>query len=351
MTGRRGRGRGRPPRTPQPRSANFLRKPKAFGGGFVGDGNSRSSTPISMSPAGTPSRNSKIERGKTRESATRGRNFIQNLAFDDDELSRDSYSIGKPDSELFDTTSNLDENDSDNSYNIDNDSDSEFSIESLDNSSYTSEKRKVVYFRRPKSPDIPDDIDIPNLLLPPSSTDLLIPSEYLMQCLGIYEVLRHFRIIVRLSPFTFEDFCGSLLGEELCTLLSEIHVMLLKAILREEDSNSTTFGPSDVKDSVNVCLFFNDSMTWPEVAKAFLESDKNSEKDYQDVIGVLETPDFPFVSVSDRLKVLQTLTDLFLSTNRVREEILNEGNIHYDDHCRNCHKYENILIWNVKRFS
>lgn len=337
MPGRGSRGRGRPPRSAAPRSANFLRKPKAFGGGFVGDNSSRSSTPVSISPASTPTRN-KYDKWRTKDVASKGRSFIQNLFDEDDDLSRDSTgagSLGPEGSENCDDMSNLD-GDSDMSYNDVDDSDSDFSTES----NSTSGKRRVVFFRRPKSPDLLDDIEVPTLVLPPSSTDLLIPTEYLMQCLGIYEVLRHFRTLVRISPFTFEDFCASLLGEEQCSLYTEMHVMIIKAVLREEDSNSTTFGPSDTKDSTNIAYFFNDAMTWPDVARAYLESDKNNLADYEDAISVLEMPDFPFVSVSEKLKVLQTLTDLFLTTNKVREEILNEGNITYDDHCRACHKYE-----------
>lgn len=340
MPGRGGRGRGRPPRSATPRSANFLRKPKAFGGGFVGDNSSRSSTPVSISPVPTPTKN-KYDKGR-RDAASRGRAFLQNLFDDDDELSRDSTGAGSlgPESVNLDDMSNLD-GDSDVSYNEDGDSDSDFS----DESTSTTGKRRVVFFRRPKSPEMLDDIEIPPLTLPQSSTDLLMPTEYLMQCLGIYEILRHFRTIVRLSPFTFEDFCASLLGEEQCNLYSEIHVMMIKAILREEDSNSTTFGPSDTKDSINIAYFFNDAMTWPEVVRAYLESDKNNLDDYKDTIAVLEMPEFPFVSVSDKMTVLQTLTDIFLTTNKVREEILNEGNITYDDHCRACHKYEYVSFY------
>lgn len=338
MSGRGKRARGRPPRTPvSTGKARLLRRPKAFGGGYVGENSSsRSSTPVSISPASTPTRG-KFERGRPRDAAHRGRNFIQSL-FDDDELSRDSLA-GSLDSRSvnFDEEDDAAANGSDESYEEPDDSDSDYSVESAGNSN-TSTRKKVVIFRRPKSPEIPFDQEVPPLILPQSSNDLLIPTEYLMQCIGIYEVLRHFRTIARLSPFTFEDFCASLLGEEQCTLHSEIHVNLIKAILREEDANSTTFGPSDVKDSINISLFFLDSMTWPEVFRAYLESDKSSYEEYKDVISVIQMPDFPFVSFSDKLKVLQTLTDLFLSTNRVREEILNEGNIQYDDHCRACHK-------------
>ncbi|XP_052262825.1 nucleosome-remodeling factor subunit BPTF-like isoform X2 [Dreissena polymorpha] len=339
MPGRGGRGRGRPPRAKTPRSANFLRKPTAFGGGFVGDNNnSRSSTPVSNSSASTPTRG-QYQRGR-RGAADRGRHFIQNLFDEDDELSRDSLGAGSngPGSEILDDMSNID-GDSDVSYNEEDASDSDFSVES----GSTTSNRKVVFFRRPKSPEIPEDIEITTLTLPPSSTDLLIPSEFVMPCMGMYEVLRHFRTIVRLSPFTYEDFCACLLGEEQCNLYSEIHVMLLKAILREEDNNSTTFGPSDTKDSINISYFFNDAMTWPEIARIYLESDRTSISDSSYAIAVLEMPEFPFVSVSDKVKVLQTLIDLFLTTNKVREEILNEGNIHYDDHCRACHKLGDLL--------
>lgn len=40
----------------------------------------------------------------------------------------------------------------------------------------------------------------------------------------------------------------------------------------------------------------------------------------------------------ERLKVLKVLIDLFFLINSVREEIMNEGNIYYDDYCRVCYK-------------
>lgn len=158
-----------------------------------------------------------------------------------------------------------------------------------------------------------------------------------MECLSVYEVLRHFRTILRLSPFIFEDLCAALVHDDISTILNEIHITLVKAMLREEDGNNTTFGPSDLKDSINVYLFFLDAMTWPEIVRGYLETD-NKYNEHCEAISVLQQQDFPFVSFTERLKVLRVLTDLYLSTNSVREEIMNEGNIHYDDHCRSCHK-------------
>jgi DDT domain len=50
----------------------------------------------------------------------------------------------------------------------------------------------------------------PPLVLPPSSEDLLISSDLVLKACSTYEVLRHYRLLLRLSPFRFEDFCAAL---------------------------------------------------------------------------------------------------------------------------------------------
>lgn len=113
----------------------------------------------------------------------------------------------------------------------------------------------------------------PPLVLPPSSEDLLITPDVLLKACSTYEVLRHYRMLLRLSPFRFEDFCASLAAEEQSNLLSEIHIALLKTIMRAEEKDNTTFAPMDQKDSVNCMFFFLDSLTWPEGLKSYLSSD------------------------------------------------------------------------------
>lgn len=56
---------------------------------------------------------------------------------------------------------------------------------------------------RPITPDAVwlQDRTLPILHLPPSADDLLLPLEYFMPSLGVYEVLRHFSTLLRLSPF------------------------------------------------------------------------------------------------------------------------------------------------------
>uniref|UniRef100_A0A673MFP1 Nucleosome-remodeling factor subunit BPTF-like n=1 Tax=Sinocyclocheilus rhinocerous TaxID=307959 RepID=A0A673MFP1_9TELE len=192
--------------------------------------------------------------------------------------------------------------------------------------------------RRPPSP-ILEQKEIPLLKLPSSSEDLLIPNEQLLNASAIYEVLRSFCTVLRLSPFRFEDFCTALVGQEQCTLMAETHICLLKAILREEDTSNTTFGPADLKDSVNSTLYFIDGMTWPEVVRAYCESDP----EYHHVLPDLEGEDYPFSPLESKVKVLQFLVDQFLTTNLAREELMSEGVIQYDDHCRVCHRLGDLL--------
>lgn len=182
--------------------------------------------------------------------------------------------------------------------------------------------------------------ELPPLELPETSDDLLVPLEYALKAAAIYEIMRRFKYLVRLSPFRLEDFCAALLCTDQSPLLTEIHIMLLKAILREEDSQVTHFGPLDQKDSVNISLYLIDHVTWPEVLRSYVESDPGFDRT---VLNVLTTNEYPYASIEDRLTVLQFLTDQFLITTSVRDDLLQEGPIHYDDHCRICHRLGDLL--------
>ncbi|KRT79741.1 PHD finger motif containing protein [Oryctes borbonicus] len=218
-------------------------------------------------------------------------------------------------------------------------SDSDFSLSGYSN---VSTPRRTTSAPRPPTPE---PLWLQNRVLPPleppkSSDDLLVPHEHIMAIVSIYEVLRHFRNLVRLSPFRVEDFCAALVCDDQNSLLAEVHIMLLKALLREEDSQQTHFGPLDQKDSINISLYLLDYMTWPEVLKAYVESDKNYDAS---VLNILSNSDYPFGPLDDKVHVLQFLTDQFLTTNPVREDLLSEVPMHYDDHCRVCHKLGDLL--------
>lgn len=205
-------------------------------------------------------------------------------------------------------------------------SDSDFSVSSY--STTGGNNRKNVTYQRNPTPEPLwlQNRDIPPLELPKTSDDLLIPREHVMTALSIYEVLRRFRTLIRLSPFRFEDFGAVLMCEEQTYLFAEIHTMLLKAILREEDAQQTHFGALDQKDSVNSVVYFIDGMTWPEVLRAYIESDSSFE---QHILQILNTCEYPFTDVENRLKILQSLINQFLITNPVREDLIHEGMCFY----------------------
>lgn len=335
----------------------YLKKPR----GQNDSDTSRSSTP-SRSGTSTP-----VPRGRgggrshLRESALKGRNFISRvLDVDDNSDLSDEFEPElegmavedwppKPRALAVAAGAHLSQSTSDSraaSEKRSDDAESDFTAEDSlseysEDSSYSGatpgkSRFPSLLIRRPETPPYVDPKDIPELSLPDSSKDLPIDTEHLMQAAGIYEVLRHYRVILRISPFRFEDFCIALYVDEQTCLLSEVQMSLLRALQREEDGNNTTFGPQDIKDSINICMLFLDAMTWPELVRVYLDSDKS--RDYQKGIPPLVNKDFCDMSVSERLLVLQTLVDLFLSTNAVRENILNEGNIAYDDNCRVCHR-------------
>ncbi|EEB14731.1 fetal alzheimer antigen, falz, putative [Pediculus humanus corporis] len=360
MTGRPARKRGRPPKAvvlerPKKFQYHLLKKPKYL----LNQENKGSETPNSQDSTPTHSRgaspdisdisnkNSRSFRHKQRLSygsvSKRGGksvNYGRHYNFKSAAEKSSDYHYGsdfEDDFEEMKSESEMDDN-------IDIDPDAVLSDDcDSDSSNHSSDlpKNKVSYIK-PPSPDPLwlQEIDLPPLDLPKSSEDLLVPKEYIMKTLSIYEVLRHFRNLARLSPFRLEEFCGALMLEEQNVLLVEIHIMLLKAIFREEDSQQTHFGPLDQKDSVNACIYFIDPMTWPEVLRSYVESDKSFD---HSILDILIPGDYPFCGVEKRLKVLQFLTDQFLVTNPVREDLISEGPIHYDDHCRICHRLGDLL--------
>lgn len=149
-----------------------------------------------------------------------------------------------------------------------------------------------------------DEEAIPDLKLPKSSDDLLINAEQSFKAAGIYEVLRHYYLILRLSLFRFEDFCAALASEEQSNLLSEVHIALLKAIVRAEEKDNTQWGPMDHKDSINALFFFNDSMTWPEALRQFLASDPVANAEPLAVL--TDYPEYP-VQGKTKLKTLKSM--------------------------------------------
>uniref|UniRef100_A0A452HYX0 Bromodomain PHD finger transcription factor n=1 Tax=Gopherus agassizii TaxID=38772 RepID=A0A452HYX0_9SAUR len=289
--------------------------------------------------------------------AASSRRSISKVVYDDHESEEEEESVVSEEEEEGDPEDNQDSEEQEEEEIMeeeeDDDDDSDYpeEMEDEDDASYCTESsfrshstysstpgRRRQRVHRPRSP-ILEEKDIPLLEFPKSSEDLMVPNEHIMNVIAIYEVLRNFGTVLRLSPFRFEDFCAALVSQEQCTLMAEMHIVLLKAVLREEDTSNTTFGPADLKDSVNSTLYFIDGMTWPEVLRVYCESDK----EYHHVLPYQEAEDYPYGPVESKIKVLQFLVDQFLTTNIAREELMSEGVIQYDDHCRVCHKLGDLL--------
>uniref|UniRef100_A0A1A8F3K0 Bromodomain PHD finger transcription factor n=1 Tax=Nothobranchius korthausae TaxID=1143690 RepID=A0A1A8F3K0_9TELE len=80
-------------------------------------------------------------------------------------------------------------------------------------------------------------------------------------------------------------------------------------------------------------------MTWPEVLRSYCESDK----EFHHVLPDLEMDEYPYGPLESKIKVLQFLVDQFLTTNIAREELMSDGSMQYDDHCRVCHRLGDLL--------
>ncbi|CAG0922204.1 unnamed protein product [Notodromas monacha] len=185
-----------------------------------------------------------------------------------------------------------------------------------------------------------DRPDLPVLVLPPSSEDLLIETPLVLRALSVYELIMHFSRAFRLSPFRFEDFCAALAAEEQSTLLSEMHMQLLKAILRNCDQQAVTFGAPDLRDVINIDFFFLDCMTWPAVLKSYFESHSK----FMDALHIVTEKNYPYCEAEDRLVVLEALVDELMLSNSVRDQVNNyDGKIPHEDHCRGCQTLGELL--------
>jgi nucleosome-remodeling factor subunit BPTF len=256
---------------------------------------------------------------------------------DGDEAGEDAESVNS------DSSSDLDDS---------RESDAELEVESdVDLDNIVPESRPVTplpfWLRTAEEADGAAEEVLPDLLLPPCSDDLLVPSNHVLQVFSVYEILRRFHQILRLTPFRIEDFCAAIASDEQSNLLSEVHVALLRTLVRADEANGTTFGPMDQKDSVNAVFFFMDSFTWPECLRSYLQSDPIL---YAEPLEVMSTmaPEYPLASpdklVESRVKVLSFLADQILLTSIVRDFIVDDGHIATEEHCRVCHRLGEMLV-------
>ncbi|KAA3681761.1 nucleosome-remodeling factor subunit BPTF [Paragonimus westermani] len=222
----------------------------------------------------------------------------------------------------------------------------------------------------------------PCLRLPVPASDLVCPPSLLLDAFSVYEVLSRYGRLLRLSPFKIEDFLAALVANENSLLLSDVHIALLKCLMREDDAAGTTMYSVDCKDSVSITFFLLDRYTWPTLLASYLASVKSTEAAAQAAASKLSAlsmsaayaagavgcgptggggadavlsatlfptnlipldPAYPFVSIEKRVAVLRGLVNLILATGPVRGDVLRDGFLPHEDHCRLCHQSGDVL--------
>lgn len=184
--------------------------------------------------------------------------------------------------------------------------------------------------------------------LPDSADDLLIKDgKLLMRTLSIYEILRRFGHIIRLTPFRFEDFNEALLADDQSPLIAEIHIQLLRTLMREDKQQQTWLGPPDLRDTVNLYLHLADHYCWPAALRIYLSADIKENSSILKHLKGYGFKTYPFnVDLKVKLDVLEQLCDQFLLSNLAREEVVNGTNslLKHDNVCRSCSKANGDLI-------
>ncbi|KAI6219789.1 hypothetical protein M3Y99_01642100 [Aphelenchoides fujianensis] len=186
--------------------------------------------------------------------------------------------------------------------------------------------------------DIPPG-DLPPLALPDSSGDLSLEGGRLVDALEIYEFCRSFYSQLELSPFSLEDLCAALQAAENSRLLGEIHVRLLRFVLRDEEKRQTWFEPPDAGVFSALLGHLLDGMNYAEVLRLYATSDPSDRLESKEVVEILSTGAYPFARTADRLLVLQWLVGRALQSKQLESFLGDEEPRAWDDkNCRSCGK-------------
>ncbi|CAI6004012.1 unnamed protein product, partial [Closterium sp. NIES-64] len=186
-------------------------------------------------------------------------------------------------------------------------------------------------------------------LLPPSSTDLPVPAESVLDLLSVYSFLRSFSQQLFLSPFTLDQFCHALTTPRASPLIDSVHVALLRVV--DYDPSSAAMGegggggaggaggaggmggaggvgPKKQDDCGSLHhreldKASLDEITWPEFLLLFLSSRSSSRLNSRRLgHSALASCDYYLLPASTKIDFLSLLCDEALSSGvRVRLEI------------------------------
>ncbi|KAJ3671349.1 hypothetical protein LUZ60_007428 [Juncus effusus] len=166
------------------------------------------------------------------------------------------------------------------------------------------------------------EIQVPELELPPSSGDLAVPEESAGHLFSVYNFLRSFSTELFLSPFTLNDFIGSLNCTVQNSLLDSVHLSLMKALRRHLESLS-----SDGSKLASKCLRYHDwtlldTLTWPVFLLEFLHIFHYIKNLGGQKFGItLLTTEYYQLNISSKLKILQILCDEIIDSADLKSEL------------------------------
>ncbi|CAF3929520.1 unnamed protein product [Adineta steineri] len=195
----------------------------------------------------------------------------------------------------------------------------------------------IDYYHHNENDDEEDEI----FNLPISSNDLSVAPQQALHLATIYEFLRHFSPILRLSPFLFEHFCTSIIQSiDINNILfSQIHICLLRLLIKQDDDDGITYASeTDIKGIIDLSFVTMDYITWPYILQLYITSHPQ--------LKMLTTiiKEYPFnTTIEDKIEVLLALCNVALTTKTIRREFDDTKPKQHDDNCRQCQKRGDLL--------
>jgi DDT domain/WSTF, HB1, Itc1p, MBD9 motif 1 len=95
----------------------------------------------------------------------------------------------------------------------------------------------------------------PAPVAPPAPQQLIIPTAAMGDLTAAYALIRSFSWQLRLSPFSFEDFCAAMTAPQPTVLMDELHVCVLRALAFDE--------VEEEREERKLDLGMLDHLTWP----------------------------------------------------------------------------------------
>lgn len=186
-----------------------------------------------------------------------------------------------------------------------------------------------------------DPETLPKLELPESSADIPIARQHTMDAIEVYEILRSYHRTLRITPFTFEDFCAALISKNNSCIMAEVHMALLRVCLKSDDEEQTHYSVTDTNNAVNIMLHHMDTLTYAEILRQYIESYQLEDSSVRDAINV---ENYPYVGYEAKLVVLLFMSYRFLYSSEFKKVVNNAGKFQNDESCRVCGKSSGRVI-------